>query len=87
MGPEIHLAHLVGKLTVNQTAFVLAEIVDTSLVVVAIRVFFAPTFKKNEKLSVAIKNLSMKVYTFETFGSWNGDEWASSFPVDVLCLT
>lgn len=46
MGPEIHLAHLVGKLTVNQTAFVLAEIVDTSLVVVAIRVFFAPTLKR-----------------------------------------
>ena len=46
VGPEIHLAHLVGKLTVNQTAFVLAEIVDTSLVVVAIGVFFAPTLKR-----------------------------------------
>ena len=46
VGPEIHLAHLVGKLAVHKTAFVFAEIVDTSLVVVAIRVFFAPTFKK-----------------------------------------
>ena len=46
VGPEIHLAHLVGKLTVYQTTFVLAKIVDTSLVVVAIRVFFAPTLKK-----------------------------------------
>ena len=48
---------------------------------------FRTNLQKNEKLSVAIKNLSIKVYTFETFGSWNGDEWASSFPIDVLCLT